>query len=149
MSRAEYMRRWRQTPAAKEYLRRKSAKYRKEHPDVVRAVDRRRYQKRKDAVLRQNEKRRILLAGVCGSHTQLEWLELQQVCGQSCAYCGVAGVPLTKDHFIPISKGGSDDITNIVPACRSCNSSKRGIGPAEWAEWFLTRRVPWYAAATA
>ena len=29
------------------------------------------------------------------------------------------------DHFIPISKGGTSDLENLVPACRTCNLTKR------------------------
>ncbi|MGA0852586.1 MAG: HNH endonuclease, partial [Candidatus Nanopelagicaceae bacterium] len=29
------------------------------------------------------------------------------------------------DHLIPISKGGTDEATNMVAACVKCNSGKR------------------------
>lgn len=35
-------------------------------------------------------------------------------------------MPLTRDHVIPLSAGGSNDISNIVPACLRCNQTKGG-----------------------
>lgn len=43
-----------------------------------------------------------------------------------CCYCGskLTRSNMTIDHFHPVAKGGSDDLNNLVPACRYCNSSK-------------------------
>lgn len=42
--------------------------------------------------------------------------------GRKCRYCGQAAD--TADHIIPVRKGGADDASNLVAACRSCNCSK-------------------------
>ena len=47
--------------------------------------------------------------------------------GGECWYCGVQTNPFldfTIDHVIPVSKGGSDDLGNLVPCCRPCNCRK-------------------------
>lgn len=43
--------------------------------------------------------------------------------GHQCRHCS-AKSPLTIDHIIPQSKGGSDEICNLQTLCRSCNSKK-------------------------
>jgi 5-methylcytosine-specific restriction endonuclease McrA len=53
-----------------------------------------------------------------------------------CAYCGKEK-KLEQDHFIPLSKGGEYTINNIVPTCRSCNSSK---GTKDFFEWYKTHK---------
>lgn len=63
-------------------------------------------------------------------HHFTEWIELLKKHNNICFYCGVRMTKTpgkkqrTRDHIIPISKGGTDKIENIVPACRSCNSRK-------------------------
>lgn len=41
-----------------------------------------------------------------------------------CWYCG-KGKPSTIDHVKPISKGGGNEIDNLVLCCKSCNSTKK------------------------
>lgn len=38
-------------------------------------------------------------------------------------YCNEE-LPLTNDHVVPLSRGGSNNIDNILPACKGCNCSK-------------------------
>ncbi len=48
-----------------------------------------------------------------------------------CMYCGKKfnDTALTRDHIIPISKGGMDRWSNVVTACRSCNTRKGNRTP--------------------
>jgi 5-methylcytosine-specific restriction endonuclease McrA len=51
--------------------------------------------------------------------------------GNSCAYCGKSD-RISIDHVIPLSKGGLDECSNVVPACRTCNSSKNSKDLRDW-----------------
>ena len=44
-----------------------------------------------------------------------------------CGYCGAdfADTDLSIDHLMPLCRGGSDVIENLIPSCISCNCSKR------------------------
>lgn len=44
----------------------------------------------------------------------------------ACRYCGgvAPSVVLTVDHVVPTTLGGKDDPSNLVTACRDCNSGK-------------------------
>jgi hypothetical protein len=54
--------------------------------------------------------------------------------GGRCWYCGVTLTPWNfhVDHFMPRSKGGEDDLENLVPACQSCNLEKKD---RFWWDW--------------
>jgi len=50
-----------------------------------------------------------------------------------CAYCGAHcnESDLTVEHIIPVSRGGRHEWTNVVTACRSCNTRKGNRRPEE------------------
>ena len=50
-----------------------------------------------------------------------------------CLYCGnqFPEAQLTRDHIEPISRGGQDVWSNVVAACRSCNTRKGGRRPEQ------------------
>ncbi len=56
-----------------------------------------------------------------------------------CAYCGRSDIPLTIDHIIPKSKGGTDSWENLVCACTICNNRKGDRTPFEAKMKLLTR----------
>jgi len=53
-----------------------------------------------------------------------------EVYGNVCVYCGEKNIlndevrPLTPDHVIPLVRGGSNWISNILPSCLTCNLTK-------------------------
>lgn len=73
--------------------------------------------------------RRLALYGTTVNRLTLkQWGEIQARYQYRCAYCQQEK-PLTQDHIVPVSKGGFHTHINVIPACRSCNSSK-GNRPA-------------------
>lgn len=83
-------------------------RYRKKHPDLIAHLKARYRARKKNAE---------------GSHTLKEWENLKLLFDNKCAICKESK-KLTKDHIMPLSKGGSDFISNIQPLCRNCNSKK-------------------------
>lgn len=56
----------------------------------------------------------------------------------TCTYCDNVGGKLEGDHIVPISKGGTDDPTNLTTSCRRCNRQKRNKSVHEFSNWKAT-----------
>jgi len=73
-----------------------------------------------------------------------EWDNCKSYFNDSCAYCGLSenehyelyDQQLHKEH---VDHEGSNDLSNCVPACKICNSSKREYSLIEWYEPTNTR----------
>lgn len=79
----------------------------------------------RDAVRVANSRRRAVERGsAVNDLTGAEWSAIKAAYGHRCVYCHTKPKRLTQDHVIPLSKGGHHTASNVVPACRSCNSRK-------------------------
>lgn len=101
-----------------------AALYHREHPEVVLAKWQNYRARKRDAE---------------GSFTAAEWLALVAAHQGCCAYCGEAGA-LEADHRIPLARGGSNFIENILPACRKCNARKHLLTEAEFRARLASER---------
>ena len=66
-----------------------------------------------------------------------EWLKCKEYFYNECCYCGISidihydihGQDFHKDHYYP---DGANDLSNCVPACRTCNIKKRNYPPEKF-----------------
>ena len=89
-----------------------------------------------ESKLRNHERRtrrRALLVDA-GSFSVAEWRAKVRSCENKCYYCHVRLTRRseTVDHMIPISRGGSNTVENVVPACLRCNLRKNRLTAEEF-----------------
>jgi hypothetical protein len=77
-----------------------------------------------EALRAHAHKRRAITLGLSEWLTEADWQQILADHDYACAYCGRTDLPLTRDHCIPLSQGGTDTIRNVVPACLSHNCAK-------------------------
>lgn len=142
----EQSRRWGQEN--KDKIREASRRYREAHPEQYRENQRRftrRRPERRREIGRewarrnleyrkaQKAKRRARELGAQGTHTRDDIQRLYEQADGRCWWCGKrVGDDYHVDHRIPLSKGGSNDVANLVIACPFCNMSKHDKLPHEF-----------------
>lgn len=102
----------------------RSIQYAKDNPDIIAAIGKRNRPKYKELRSTLEHKRRAIKKGNGGSHTVAQWKAILVASNYTCKHCGRTDVKLTKDHIIPLTKGGTDNADNLQPLCSSCNSRK-------------------------
>jgi hypothetical protein len=76
------------------------------------------------------------LEAITSSEARRKWRQsIKEEWDYQCAYCG-SEENLTLDHITPRSKGGTDRVTNVLCACKECNTSK---GHQIWSDWYLNQ----------
>ncbi|PFG17343.1 HNH endonuclease [Propionicimonas paludicola] len=80
---------------------------------------------------RAARRRSLRLAGRDNDLTSEQWRALQEAWG-GCAYCGAPGTSLQRDCLQPVAHGGRYTLTNVVPACPTCNASKSDTEVTGW-----------------
>lgn len=83
-----------------------------------------------------DEKKRAIRKGALEAHvlSAEDWIKIKKSYNGCCVYCLKPSKRLEKDHVIPLSKGGTHTFDNIVPACKSCNSSKNARDVFDWVQ---------------
>lgn len=112
-------------------------RWRRKNLERMRAYDKEYYRNNPYKQISLNARRRAQKKKVVSDMSVGKWLEILKEYDNRCAYCFGAehevGV-ITQDHLIPLFHGGTDTSDNIIPACRSCNSSKGIMNLKEWLD---------------
>lgn len=128
--RAAVLARYNAKPEAKEVNRLASERVRKRNPGRVTEWKR----ANPEAVKALHAKRRAQKRQAGGHHTRDQLAAMLVAQKRRCIDCGKS---LRKgyhaDHIQPLSRGGSNDISNIQLLCPACNLSKNAKDPFEWA----------------
>ena len=80
-----------------------------------------------------------------GTHTQKQVQSILELQNNKCLYCDISLDIISKhlDHFIPLSRGGTNTEENLVWACYKCNLNKKDKFATEWEGWNGAYPVKW------
>lgn len=86
-------------------------------------------------------RRKAAERGAAGTFTWSEFMRIARKFDYRCAYCGVKPERLDPDHVVPLSRGGSNAPSNLLPSCTPCNSHKGAMTLPEWEAWRRAKRM--------
>ncbi len=137
----EIQKRYNQKNADKVRLRRKSylernaqkiatreKQYREKNRDLVLARQKSWRQRNPEAFKQYNNLRRA--RRLANKSYKVTTKEILKLLSKPCLYCGFKSEHI--DHVLPLSRGGSHSIGNLVGACAQCNLSKLNKTVMEW-----------------
>jgi 5-methylcytosine-specific restriction endonuclease McrA len=103
--------------------------YYQKNKNEIREKQKKYRQTNKNYIYLRNRKRRNLLSG--SNIAPQEIKDLIKNSNSRCHYCN-SSQEIQIDHYIPLSKGGSHNINNLVVACKECNLAKKDKLPEDW-----------------
>lgn len=118
----EHSRRWHKENPDK--VNRVKRRWRKRHPEKQKRAQQNWAKNNPEKVSAKAHRYRARKLSNGGSYTVEQWHRLCKKYDNQCAVPGCDRTDLEPDHVVPISKGGSNDITNIQPLCVHHNRSK-------------------------
>ena len=133
----------------KEYLKEYNKNYYENNKDKIKEYKKeyhkKYYEHNKDKRKGYTHKRRSLKLGNGGSYTKAQWLDTLEYFDYKCAYTGECiKHNCHVEHIVPLSKGGTSYIWNLVPSTASANLSKQNRDMEEWyreQEYFCEERL--------
>lgn len=78
------------------------------------------------------------------NHEYSKWQVFRKTRGR-CIYCelefsDIHDPRFTLEHLIPISRGGHDDLSNVFPCCKKCNTSRGSMELNKWRLLLIEKR---------
>lgn len=109
-------------------------RWRERNPERARELSNRQYASNKVRVRKRVRERRLKLK-IAGEHTAQDILDLWEAQKRSCVFClkGLRWGKFEVDHHVPLSRGGSNDRSNLRLLHPHCNRSKGARDPTDHA----------------
>lgn len=117
-----------------EVSRKATRKWQKANPEKAASYAKLWYSDPHNRALHRN-KRRSLEIGASGFHTPADTKAILSAQDHRCAYCrtDLRKAKRHLDHIMPLSRGGSNDPSNLQWLCAPCNLSKGAKDPIDFA----------------